>query len=193
MGAAQGLVLLSLYPRDVERVAEFVLAARSAGRTIVWPARVADLLHRLGVAGISTWADAGVDGVDTVTLADVRAKPGAYVVQPDPAALPELLDLPIAPGDVFLHANGEPLGEFDPRWAVFTDWLAHLGVELRRIGCWGHAGPEHLHEFVERVAPGVVFPIHTFEPTRLYPPHSIRRVVPTYDTRYGFDGEVVEG
>jgi ribonuclease J len=191
LGTSAGLVLLSLYPRDVERVVEFVAAARSVGRTIVWPARVADMLRRLAVAGLVTWADAGIEGVETVTLADVRAKPGAYVVQPDPAVLPDLLDLPIEAGDVFLHANGEPLGEFDPRWPVFTDWLAHLGVELRKIGCWGHASPEHLHEFVERVRPGVVFPIHTFEPTRLYPPHVIRRVIPHYDTRYGFDGQVM--
>jgi ribonuclease J len=57
---------------------------------------------------------------------------------------------------VLLHANGEPLGEFDPHWPVFTDWLRYLGVTPHRIGCSGHASPEDLHEFVERVAPGVV-------------------------------------
>jgi mRNA degradation ribonuclease J1/J2 len=61
---------------------------------------------------------------------------------------------------------------------------------LHRIGCSGHASPEHLHEFVERVAPGVVCPIHTFEPARLYPPHAIRRVIPAYGVRYAFDGSV---
>ncbi|HEX4723734.1 MAG TPA: MBL fold metallo-hydrolase [Pseudonocardiaceae bacterium] len=183
LAAAPGLVLLSLYPRDVERVVDFVDAARAASRTVVWPAQVADMLRRLGVADITTWGD--------VTLADVRAKPGAFVVQPDPANLPELLDLPLAEGDVFLHANGEPLGDFDPRWPVFADWLAKLGVELRSIGCSGHATPEHLHEFVERVGPRVVFPVHTFDPTRLFPPKAVRRVIPRYGVRYAFDGSPI--
>ncbi|HVV22956.1 MAG TPA: MBL fold metallo-hydrolase [Pseudonocardiaceae bacterium] len=221
--AANGLVLLSMYPRDVERAAEFTDAARAAGRTIVWPAPDAAMLRALGVPAV-TWgtedplagssidtedplagssidtedplAGSSIDtedplagsSIDTVTLADVHGKPEAFVVQPDPADLPALLDLPTA--DVFLHANGEPLGEFDPRWGVFTDWLAHLGIPLERIGGWGHATPEHLHEFVERVAPGVVFPVHTFEPTRLFPPGAVRRVVPRYGVTYGFDGSV---
>jgi ribonuclease J len=160
----------------VERAAEFTEAARTVGRTVVWPAATAALLAALGVP------------VDDVTGEDLRAKPGAFVVQPDIADLPALLDLPLTGGEVFLHANGEPLGEFDPRWAVFTDWLTKLGVTLHRIGGTGHATPEHLHEFVERVAPDVVCPIHTFEPARLYPPHAVRRVIPRYGVRYGCDG-----
>jgi ribonuclease J len=178
LGTAPGLVLLSMYARDVERVAEFIDAARSVGRTIMWPTATGALLARLGV------------DVDTPTLADVRAKPTSFVVQPDMADLPGLLDLPLSGGEVFLHANGEPLGEFDPRWPVFADWLAELGLVLRRIGSSGHASPEHLHEFVERVAPAVVCPIHTFEPARLFPPHATRRLIPRYGARYAFDGSI---
>ncbi|HWC83607.1 MAG TPA: MBL fold metallo-hydrolase [Pseudonocardiaceae bacterium] len=179
-----GLVLLSLYPRDIERVTDFLTAAAESGRTVVWPAKTAKFLRDFGVAGISTWG-AGAD------LADVQAKPGEYVVVPDVSALPDLLDLPLRPGDVFVHANGEPLGEFDPRWAVFVDWLDHLGVQLRKIGCWGHASPEDLHTMVERVAPKAVFPIHTFEPTRLYPPSTVRRVVPQYGQFYNLAGHPI--
>ncbi len=178
LSAAQGLVLLQMYPRDVERVTEFVDAARAAGRTIVWPDATARLLRGLGVA------------VDTVTLEDIRAKPAAFAVQVDVADLPSLLDLPLSGGETLVHANGEPLGEFDPRWGVFTDWLAKIDITLRRIGTTGHATPAHLHEFVERVAPKVVCPIHTYEPARLFPPHAIRRVIPRYGVRYEFDGSV---
>ena len=181
MAAASGLVLLSLYPRDIERVTEFLAAARKAGRRVVWPRATAGFLRGLAVPGVLTWADGA-------TLAEVQADPAGFVVVPDASALPDLLDLPVRPGDVFVHANGEPLGEFDPRWPVFVDWLGHLGVELRKIGCWGHASPEHLHEMVERVKPRAVFPIHTLEPTRLYPPTGIRRVVPSYGAAYDFGG-----
>jgi ribonuclease J len=159
-------------------VTEFVAAAKAEVRTIVWPARTRALLAELGV------------DVADVPLADVRADPAAYIVQIDVADLPGLLDLPLSGGEVLLHANGEPLGEFDPRWPVFADWLAKVGVTPHRIGCGGHATPEHLHDFVERVGPKVVCPIHTFEPARLFPPHAVRRVIPRYGVRYGFDGSV---
>ncbi|HEX3792606.1 MAG TPA: MBL fold metallo-hydrolase [Pseudonocardiaceae bacterium] len=188
LASASGLVLLSLYPRDVERVVEFVKAAAGAGRRVVWPAATAAFLRRMGVPDALTWAGAGAEGVE---LAEVHADPAAFVVAPDVAALPDLLDLPLRAGDVYVHANGEPLGEFDPRWPVFTDWLAHFGVELRRIGCWGHASPDDLHTMVQQIAPKAVFPIHTLEPTRLYPTGGIRRVVAKYGERYDFEGNVI--
>jgi ribonuclease J len=177
-----GLVLLAMYPRDVERAREFVALTRAAGRALVWPQPVADFLRRVGVPGAVSW--------DTVTLDAVRDRPELFVVQPEPSELPALLDLPVAPDGLFLHANGEPLGPFDPRWALLTDWLGALGVPLRTIGCSGHASQDDLHAMVERIRPGVVFPIHTTEPTRLHPPIGVRRVVAGYGVRYGFDGSV---
>ncbi len=184
VAAAPGLVLLSTYPRDIERVAEFIEAAANLGRTIVWRPGDAGMLRALGVTSAATWSD-------EIGLAAVHAKPGAFVLAPDTDDLPGLLDLPLRPGDPFIHANGEPLGEFDPRWPVFSDWLAHFGLELHKIGCWGHALPDQVHAMVERVAPKVVFPIHTFEPTRLAPPIGVRRVVAAYGTRYALDGSVI--
>lgn len=178
-----GLVLLSLYPRDVERAREFVALTRAAGRALVWPQPVADFLREVGVPGAVSW--------DTVTLDAVRDRPELFVVQPEPHDLPSLLDLPTSADSLFLHANGEPLGPFDPRWALLTDWLAALGVPLRGIGCSGHASPDDLHAMVERIRPRVVFPIHTTEPTRLHPPIGVRRVVASYGVRYGFDGSPV--
>ncbi|HJP77646.1 MAG TPA: MBL fold metallo-hydrolase [Pseudonocardiaceae bacterium] len=182
VAAAPGLVLLSTYPRDVERVADFIEAAANLGRTIVWPTDIAGFLRALGV-NASSWSD-------EIDLAAVHAKPGAFLIVPEADDLPALLDLPLRPGDPFIHANGEPLGEFDPRWPVFSDWLAQFGVELHKIGCWGHALPDQVHAMVERVAPKVVFPIHTFEPTRLAPPIGVRRVVAAYGTRYALDGSI---
>ena len=186
MGAADGLVLIALYPMDIERIAECSSAAAAAGRTILWPARLASALRSLGIAEATNLASDGHDGVE---LAAVHAKPGAFIVQPDPADLPGLLDLPLKPGDAFVHAGGEPLGEFDPRWRVFRDWLACLHVELHEIGSGGHASPDELHAMVERIRPRAVFPVHTFEPARLSPALGIQRVVARYGTRYSFSGQ----
>jgi ribonuclease J len=188
MDRSEGLVLVSLYPMDLERIGDISRAAADAGRTILWPAPLARALRGLGIADATSLATDGRDGVE---LAAVHAKPAAFIVQPDPADLPALLDLPLRPGDAFVHAGGEPLGEFDPRWRVFRDWLACLHVELHEIGSGGHASPDELHAMVERIRPTAVFPVHTFEPARLSPALGIQRVVASYGKRYSFSGSVI--
>lgn len=178
-----GLVLLSLYPRDLERVHDFLTLAKDAGRTVVWPEATAGFLRGLGVPGVVRAGDAQAAGL--------TSDPGAFVVVPDPDDLPSLLDLPVGdghPDSVFVHANGEPLGPFEPRWAPFTDWLAALSIPLRQIGCSGHAVQDDLHTMVERIRPLAIFPIHTTSPTRLHPPIGTTRVIAEYGTAYGMDG-----
>ncbi len=195
-----GLVLAALYPRNVERAQRFITAARLAGRTLVWPGRAAALFARLGLEGVTTWDDsrpqasdhrealerAAADGFrpELVELAAVHAEPGRFAVMPDPYDLPSLLDLPLGPGTVLLHSNGQPLGDFDSWWTPFTGWLAKLGIELRLLGSSGHATADALHAMVERIAPRTVFPIHTFSPRRLQVPTGVHRVVAEYGVRY---------
>ncbi|MFC4244276.1 MBL fold metallo-hydrolase [Gryllotalpicola reticulitermitis] len=201
----RGLVLLALYPRNAARALQFRYAASRAGRTLVWSGQIAALFARLGWSDVVTWdesrpqasahlkaiAAARADGfqLTTVSLNDVHAQPDRFVVMPDPHDLPSLLDLPIVPGDVLLHSNGQPLGEFDAWWRPFTAWLDRLGVELRFLGSSGHASADDLHAMIERIAPRVVFPIHTFSPRRLQVPTGVRRVIAEYGVRYSLDGD----
>ncbi|AYG03864.1 MBL fold metallo-hydrolase [Gryllotalpicola protaetiae] len=197
---ARGLVLVALYPRNTLRAGAFVEAARAAGRRLVWPGRIAALFARLGWEDVVTWdasrpqasdhreaiARAEGDGLrfSTVSIDAVRADPGRFVVMPDPHDLPSLLDLPLGPGDVLLHSNGQPLGDFDTWWRPFIAWLGQLGVELRSAGSGGHASADDLHAMVEQIAPRVVFPIHTFSPRRLQVPAGTRRVIAEYGVKY---------
>lgn len=162
--AGRDLVLLAMYPRDLDRVREFVDAAGAAGRWIVWGDAVAAFLRELGVDGVLAYSEVGSAGL--------RDNPGGFVYQPDLRDLrgiPDLADLPVGAGTVWLHANGEPLGPFESRWALFAEWLAALGIPLRRIGAFGHATADDLHTLVHRVAPRTVVPIHTDAPERLHP------------------------
>ena len=174
------LVMLSVYPRDLERVRAFTAIARAAGRRIVWPEGIAAFLAAAGIEDPPSAAEVGP--------AEIAAAPGAYVVQLDANDLPGMLDLPFGPGSVFVHANGEPLGPFEPRWQLFTDWLARLGLPLRRIGCSGHAYQDDLHEFVRTINPKVLIPIHTFSPYRVHPTGSTARLVVDYARAYDFAG-----
>ena len=140
----------------------------------------------MGVETPVSFSEVGLEGL--------RAAPGSFVYQPDiadPSRLPGLLDLPIGPNTVWLHANGEPLGPFETRWALFTEWLDALGVPLRRIGSFGHATSDDLHELVHRIQPKIVFPIHTFSPALLHPTGPTRRVIASYAQRYDFTGRPV--
>jgi ribonuclease J len=114
------------------------------------------------------------------------------VVQFDADDIPSLLDLPFGPRSAFVHANGEPLGPFEPRWQLFVDWLAKLGVPLRRIGCSGHAYQDDLHEFVRKINPKVLIPIHTFSPYRVHPTGSTARLVVDYARAYDFAGRPLD-
>jgi ribonuclease J len=174
------LMLQSVYPRDLERVRAFTAIAAAAGRTILWPARVAAFLEAAGAGPAATADQAG--------RAAVRADPGRFVIQLDAADLPGLLDLPIGPASVMLHANGEPLGPFDPRWPLYTDWLDQCGLPLRSIGCSGHAAQDDLHEMLYRIRPPVVVPIHTRSPYRLHPVGGTARLVVDYARAYDFAG-----
>jgi len=171
-----GLVLLSIYPRDLERVREFTQAAHEVGRALLWPPKVAVMLRELGIPAAS-WGEPGA-------LAAVSDRPAEFVVQPDMSDLPSLLDLPVRPGTPLFHANGEPLGEFDPKWSPFADWIEALGLDLWRAGSSGHASADAVFSMLEQAAPGVVFPIHTMAPTRCVVPSGTCRVIPHYDRVY---------
>lgn len=82
------------------------------------------------------------------------------------------------PGSVFVHANGEPLGAFDPGWDVLQDWLKFLHVPFWSIGTSGHASPEDLNRLVQWVQPDILFPLHSREPDRLLPPPGTLRWLP---------------
>jgi ribonuclease J len=177
--APADLMLQSVYPRDLDRVRALIAIAAAHGRVIAWPAQVAAFLRA-----------AGVDDVVPIDLAEVRANPGGFVVQLDAGDLPFLLELPVGPASAMLHANGEPLGPFDPRWALYTDWLRHRGLQLVSIGCSGHASQDDLHEMLYRIRPRVVVPIHTRSPYRLHPVGGPYRLIADYARSYDFNGNI---
>lgn len=165
-----GLVLVTLYPRNLERVEAFMERARGVGRTILWPESMARMFQAWGLSDVQTWEA-------STSPNRVRQDPSQYVVVVQPDFLPWLLDLPLA-GAVFVHANGEPLGVFDPKWELLQEWLKFLRVPFWSIGTGGHASPDDLNRLVELVRPDILFPLHSQEPDRLIPPPGVVRWLP---------------
>ena len=166
-----GMVLMSLYPRNLERVESFLAIAQHAGRAILWPNAMAEFFRAWGLKDILAF------GSD-VDVAAIRSNPASFILQLTPELLPWLLEMPVGPGSVFLHANGEPLGVFDPKWDVLQDWLKFLHIPFWPIGTGGHASPDDLNRLVEWVRPEILFPLHSQEPDRLIPPPGTMRWLP---------------
>jgi ribonuclease J len=176
LGRVPGLVLMSIYPRDIERLTAFSSIAARRGRRILWPKATAAFLRAWGLEDVHELDDAGLDAL--------RAEPSRFVVQLAVNELGTLLELPAGPGAVFLHANGEPLGPFQAGWDLLQQWLARLQVPFTAIGTSGHAMPHDLHRVVEIVKPKVLFPVHTADPYRLLPPPGTLRVLAEYGRWY---------
>ncbi|MGC8489696.1 MAG: MBL fold metallo-hydrolase, partial [Clostridia bacterium] len=127
-----GLVMVSLYHRNVERAEAFLALAEREGRRFLWPKMQAEALSAWFGRGLEAW------GSPELT-AEVRRHPERFVVQLPGHDAPWMLDFGAGPGSVYLHANGDPLGPYDPLWHVVQDWLQHLHVPFWPIGTGGHA------------------------------------------------------
>lgn len=194
-----GLALISLYPRNILRVAEIAAAVRRlAGRTLALSPETAFIFRAMGgnlgdvalyrrsadLAAPPPWLDELIaSGIRVVDAAAVRAHPAAYLLQLNYWDAAELIDLEPPEGSVFIHSNGEPLGRFDPAYDLFARWVGHFKLEWRSAACTGHAAPADLAWMVRSIEPRVLMPIHSRAP-ELLEVDGVRRVLPELGASY---------
>ncbi|AUW94798.1 MAG: MBL fold metallo-hydrolase [Sulfobacillus thermotolerans] len=170
-----GLVLATVYPRNIERVAAFIQVAREMGRTFLWPERMTQFFQAMGLAAESWDAD---------HLDPIQKHPERYIIQLTAQDWPMMLDLPMGPSATFIHANGEPLGTFDPHWTLLQDWLAVVHTSFWAIGTGGHASPDDIRALLDVIQPDILFPLHSKDPDRMLPPVGTVRWLPEKDRLY---------
>lgn len=175
VGMTPGLVLATVYPRNIERVAAFMQVAEELHREFLWPRPMARFFQAMGLKA-EVW--------DADRLEGVNKHPERYIMQLSPPDWPMMLDLPLGPGAAFIHANGEPLGAFDPHWTLLQDWLAALHTGFWPIGTGGHASPDGIRQLLETIRPDILFPLHSREPDRMQPPPGAARWLPEKDRVY---------
>ncbi|MFL1695741.1 MBL fold metallo-hydrolase [Weissella kandleri] len=156
--ASSELVVINPYERNVERLAALIQSAQSAGRQIVWDQRFGQILQDV------LQIDALVLNRD-VTWDAIEQNPQAYVVQNHFKDLQELnhFTQPFR----YLHLNGEPLGEYDPRYQVLVTYLKQHQVALELLGASGHAKPVDLVRIAQAVHAKLTLSWHSFKPERL--------------------------
>ena len=84
-------------------------------------------------------------------------------------------------GGLYIHSDAQPLGDFDPAYAVFLDLLASKDIEFVRLACTGHAFPDDLAKIISLIQPKLLVPIHTLHPEKLMNPYG-ERILPARGT-----------
>lgn len=188
---------LLFYPRHPERVATFMQAAKDSNRRLVLQAHSAYLFEHMGghLEDVSVYGGNEQEWTDTLRqfvharnlpIINPTAMTGherEYMVEITYPQLVDFVDLEPAPGGVFMHVNGTPLGAYDPAWPNLMHWLNVFGLSFHYLGSTGHGSRTDILSLVETISPKVLFPIHSHHPERIGL-CSIRRIMPAYHCAY---------
>jgi ribonuclease J len=178
-------------PRDMDRLRTFSVAAESCGRQLIVNPKTAHLLHRLAddqhldlpvplrddiiavyykkkrsgtyaEKDYYKWEREFLDAI--VTAEDLTTSPEDYVVSLNFYDFAELIDISPEPGSPFVYSMSEHFGEDDIEERVMRNWLDHFGLRYHQLHASGHLSRSELIEAIEKVNPGMLFPVHTESP-----------------------------
>jgi ribonuclease J len=200
---ASGLVYVNILARNVERVADIIMATHRARRKLVMDESTAVLWHIATSNGMkvldgdpSLQAQYDVIRVihvaepnapetkvelpyQMIQLSSVIADKTQYAVYLTYKQLALLAELE-AQGDTahlsyYVHADGNPLTDRDE---TLRHWLTHYSVQYVYCATGGHAASHEISDLVEAVRPKAVIPLHSNHPT-LFDSRGIARYYPT--------------
>jgi len=150
---SEQLVVINPYERNIDRLVALQETAHANGREMRWDHQFATILRAMGMTDVKE-----------IDWTIVLAQPDHYVVQNH---FNQLHDLDQFNGAyVYLHMNGEPLGEYDPRFAELSDYLTSNNVLLRSLGVSGHATPNDLVALAQHVNAQKTVTWHSFKPEK---------------------------
>jgi len=197
------LVLVTFYPRDVDRIKTFHAVAGETGRHFVLSAKTAHLLWsmqkdtRISVPDVlrdpnilvyfrqltkqDEWEK------DLKSKVASKAVDATYVnkhqpelmLQLDYYQLTELVDLKPALHSPFIHSKSEPFDEEDVTGDILNNWLRRFGLDYHQIHASGHCSQAEMQEMVRTINPKVVIPVHTEHP-ELFTTFGPKVTQPTY-------------
>ena len=201
--AKNKLVVVTFYPRDVDRMKTFYSVAKETGREFVISTRAAHLLMALK-------GDPGIKVPDVLADDDVRIymrslqrrdswerrfedvcvdseyvqkNQGKIILQLDFFHFAELVDIRPKRGSEFIHSKSEPFEEDDIEEEVMRNWLDFFGLRHHQLHASGHCNMEEIREFVQDVRPRTLIPVHTEYP-ELFSGWADKVVVPEMGKSY---------
>lgn len=169
---ASDIVVFNPYIRNVERLAFIKEVVTERGRTMVWEEPYAYVLS--GFYPDRTWTileetktgkldDSLVE--QSVSLDAIKENPGDYVLQ---NSYKNLSYLDGFTQGVYIHSNGEPLGDYNPRYQEMLEQLEQFGLTFLSLGASGHANRDEIIEVAKTVSARHTLPWHSFKPESLH-------------------------
>ncbi|KAB8129334.1 hypothetical protein F9U64_15090 [Gracilibacillus oryzae] len=206
IATSEKLALFNLYHLNLDRIQQFIAAAKETSREIVFEVETAYIVDQLlpqeeiavydneRMNYETDWKQVLINKYPRVTNEQINKNPGNYLVQSSFQYVMNLLDISENTA-VYLHSNGMPLGKFDPNYDRLLALLAHLDVEYHSLDVSGHATEEDILEIIAKIHPQLVIPWHSHYPELVVPKDPDQAVfLPKPKTVYYFnDGQLKEG
>lgn len=172
------LLVLNPYPRNVERLIAFNQSANDAGRPVLWETSFAQIIHRFAPTEPLHVIQYPDDQVQSQWQHNqhLQVKPWSQIqttLQHHPQnfvlqnSWPHLTQLSQFNQVTYLHSNGEPLGDYDPRFAQLQHFLKAHHFHLESFGASGHAQKADIFALAKQVNARRTVIWHSFKPERL--------------------------
>ena len=194
------LVVVTFYPRDVDRMRTFYEVAQETDRDYVLSAKAAYLLRSLEKdshikvprvkqdGGLlvylrrlakKTWEDDLREDLRNriVDSEYLKRHQSELVLQLDFTHFTELIDIEPRRGSIFIHSKSEPFEEGDIEEEVKENWLRHFGLEEHQLHASGHLSRKELEVMVKEIGARRIIPIHTEKP-RMFKDFASNVIVP---------------
>lgn len=164
----EDIIFINTYIRDTVRLLHLVKEASINDRTVVLEPKYAYLLE-----AAENYNDTFVlEELDTekqfknrwIDLKTIQKNPKHYLVQNsfENRALMEAFD-----AGIYGHSNGEPLGDYDVRYAELIETMEAHQFKWKDLNAGGHATKEDLIKIAQAVDAKVTIPWHSFKPEAL--------------------------
>lgn len=192
-----GLCVFNYYQREMDDVEKFLEWAKRTDRICAFEPDAAYIVYKFfGIAPYvyipdaksceeareTAWMRELLANSTVVTLEEIRRNPRGYMVQNSYEHIMELFSLPNE-GGVYLHADGIPIGSFDPAYANMRKVIDMSGFAYMTCFCenyFGHGYPQQVKYFVDTVNPKVLIPCHSYNPERLLPKDGVQLLPEMY-------------
>ena len=208
----RGLCVFNYYQREMDDAERFLQWAADTGRVCVFEPDAAYIVwkffkvrpyvylpdtqpYTLPSEQWPEWLQQLAAHAQIVTREEIWQNPAGYLLQNSYPHILELFSLPCEQA-VYLHADGIPIGEFDPAYANMRRIVQRAGFAYVTFFCenyFGHGYPCQVKYFVDEVDPKVLIPCHSYNPERLLP-NTGRQLLPEmYRTYILKDHQLTEG
>jgi ribonuclease J len=203
------IVLADFSNVDVDRFRTFYNVAKENGRVLAISLRQAYLLSKLAGEGkidipdvahdkhvvvyqrskkrYYEWEKNVLSFQNVVEASDIKNMQNKTILVSSARDFKELVEIRPDPGSCFILSISEPFTEEQEfEFERVVNWLDHFGLPMYHVHCSGHIMPGELKAALEKIAPKVVYPIHTDHP-ELYAKFvcdTTRAIVPQKNVTY---------